>query len=212
MILVRILAVALLQIAAIGAMIWERMQILNDGREVTLNVEPVDPTDLFRGDYVILTYEISRITDFPPENGTGPWRPGDLIYVTLEGEQDRWRAGLVSHDPPLTDIGPMIRGRIGYVERDWTTATEAWADEGQPGFSPPAEQKPAHLCEGGCPTTLHMSYGIESYFIPQGEGRAIENIRNDGRVSIRVALAADGRAAIKGLMIDGEPVYEETLF
>ena len=57
-----------------------------------------------------------------------------------------------------------------------------------------------------------MAYGLERYFVPQGEGRAIESARNEGKVSIVAAVTKQGRAAIKRLLIDGKPVYEEPLF
>ena len=59
---------------------------------------------------------------------------------------------------------------------------------------------------------LNVTYGIESYFVPEGEGRELENIRNDGKLTVDVALGKDGTPAIKQLRIDGEPVYEEPLF
>lgn len=57
-----------------------------------------------------------------------------------------------------------------------------------------------------------ITYGLERYFVPQGEGRAIENVRNEGKVSIIAAVTPSGRAAIKRLLIDGKPVYDEPLF
>jgi uncharacterized membrane-anchored protein len=62
-----------------------------------------------------------------------------------------------------------------------------------------------------CPQ-LNIKYGIESYFVPQGEGREIEQARNQGKVSVVAAVTPSGRAAIKRLLIDGKPVYDEPLF
>jgi hypothetical protein len=59
---------------------------------------------------------------------------------------------------------------------------------------------------------VEVAYGLERYFVPQGEGRAIESARNEGKVSIVAAVTKQGRAAIKRLLIDGKPVYEEPLF
>jgi hypothetical protein len=53
------LLLALVQTGFLGWMIVGRAAVLRDGREVLLKVEPVDPRDLLRGDYVILNYEIS---------------------------------------------------------------------------------------------------------------------------------------------------------
>ena len=55
------LVLALLQIGFLGWIIAGRAAVLRNGTEVLLKVEPVDPRDLLRGDYVSLGYEISRI-------------------------------------------------------------------------------------------------------------------------------------------------------
>jgi len=60
--------------------------------------------------------------------------------------------------------------------------------------------------------TLWLSYGIERYFVPEGEGRAIELSRNAGKVAVVAAVTSSGRAAIKRLLIDGKPIYDEPLF
>jgi uncharacterized membrane-anchored protein len=57
-----------------------------------------------------------------------------------------------------------------------------------------------------------MTYGIEKYFVPQGEGLEIEHSRNQGKVAIVAAVTPAGRAAIKRLLVDGKPVYDEPLF
>jgi uncharacterized membrane-anchored protein len=62
------------------------------------------------------------------------------------------------------------------------------------------------------PSVASIAFGIESYFVPEGEGRTLEQERNARNLSVDVALASDGEAAIKGIRIDGQPVYEEPLF
>ena len=54
-------AAALVQVALLTVMIVDRVQILRDGKEVTLQSRPVDPRDLLRGDYVVLGYDISQL-------------------------------------------------------------------------------------------------------------------------------------------------------
>src|SRR5262249_28429645 len=51
----------LIQVGLIAVMVVDRMQILRDGTEVTLQTRPVDPRDFLRGDYVVLTYDISSV-------------------------------------------------------------------------------------------------------------------------------------------------------
>jgi uncharacterized membrane-anchored protein len=60
-----------------------------------------------------------------------------------------------------------------------------------------------------------VAYGLEKYFVPQGGGRAIElaQVRTGpdrrSRVTVVAAVAPDGRAAIKRLLIDGQVLYAE---
>jgi uncharacterized membrane-anchored protein len=82
-------------------------------RTVLLKVEPVDPRDLMRGDYVILGYEISRV---PPGTFLGGSsareRAGRTVYVMLEPDEDgRHYHGVgVVEEPPAN--GPFIRGTL----------------------------------------------------------------------------------------------------
>jgi uncharacterized membrane-anchored protein len=57
-----------------------------------------------------------------------------------------------------------------------------------------------------------VNYSIERYFVPEGEGRAIEQARNRSNVTVVAAVARDGRATIKRLLMDGKPIYDEPLF
>ena len=59
---------------------------------------------------------------------------------------------------------------------------------------------------------LTVRYNLESYFVPEGEGRKLEDVRNQGKLSVVAAVLPSGRAAIKRLLIDGKPVYEEPWF
>jgi uncharacterized membrane-anchored protein len=65
---------------------------------------------------------------------------------------------------------------------------------------------------GSFGNTLRVRYDIERYFVPEGEGRELERARNQRKLTVIAAVAPTGRAAIKRLMIDGEPVYDEPLF
>ncbi len=58
------------------------------------------------------------------------------------------------------------------------------------------------------PTHASIAYGLESYFVPQGEGRRIETTPK-ARIEVVAAVAGDGTAAIKRLLIDGKLVYAE---
>jgi uncharacterized membrane-anchored protein len=56
-----------------------------------------------------------------------------------------------------------------------------------------------------------VRYGIESYFVRQGEGPRLEALARERKLSVLVAVDKAGIAAIKGLIIDGKLQYEEPL-
>ena len=180
-----IIAVALGQAAVLGWMIWDRAALLANGREVVLDVIPVDPRSLFRGDYVILGYDISRYT-LPP--GMEVPDRGSPFYVTLrKGADDAWQAVAGSSKPPAS-IEPgdvVIRGKV-----DHASAARNSANEGP---------------------VVSLSYGIESFFVPEGTGRELEGMVRDKKISAVIAVNGSGEAAIKGLMSEGKRVYEEPL-
>ena len=65
------------------------------GREIRLRARPVDPLDIFRGNYVVLRYDISEV-----EVGV-PVRRGETVCVRLT-EQNRVWSGNVGFPPGNT--------------------------------------------------------------------------------------------------------------
>ena len=59
---------------------------------------------------------------------------------------------------------------------------------------------------------MGVRYGIESYFVPEGQGKRLEALAREKRMAALIAVDARGNAAIKGLIIDGKLQYEEPLF
>jgi uncharacterized membrane-anchored protein len=103
------LAVVALQVALLLVILVPKEWTLATGEEVVLQTVPVDPRDLFRGDYVNLRYTISTL------EGYYGFAVGDRIYVSLTKRGDIWDALFASHSPP---DGLYIKGRI----------TPAWQD------------------------------------------------------------------------------------
>ncbi len=155
---------------------------------MTLQTRPVDPRDFLRGDYVVLNYEISSLPagalkDTPSEGRGTP------VFVKLVRRPSGFYEALSVHAQPVpvADDEVLIRGRVTYGAVCGSTHRL--------------------FCE-----RLQISYGIERYFVPQGEGREIERSRNEGKVSVVAAVTPAGRAAIKRLLLDGKPVYDEPMF
>jgi uncharacterized membrane-anchored protein len=170
---------------------------LASGREIVLEVVPVDPRSLFRGDYVILGYDLSRVE--LPAGTKAPMR-GDDYYVVVQKPAEpagtdaatpnvaagnaNWQ--IVSAGPEIPkDLKPdqvAIKGRVDYT-------------------SSPNEK----------PQTVDVHYGIESFFVPEGTGRELEKMVGDKKLSAVIAVGEDGKPAIKGLLSEGKRVYEEPL-
>jgi uncharacterized membrane-anchored protein len=180
------LFVSLVQTAIFGYMIEGRAAILRSGTEVLLKTAPVDPRDLLRGDYVILTYDISSIST-TSVTGTRP-DEGDVVklYVRLKpGSDGFWIVSQASFDPLEAEDGSVV-----LLSQPITIYGWEWENAGN----------------------LFVSYGIERFYVPEGEGKPIEDGRNEGRVSVAARISAEGQAQIRALMLDGEPLYEEPLY
>src|SRR3954452_17549802 len=84
--LVRYLLAALVLCGLILATVVQRAAILRSGQEAPLEVVPVDPRDLFRGDYVVLDYRIGTVD--MPKDVTTPFTRGQQVFVTLRADAD----------------------------------------------------------------------------------------------------------------------------
>lgn len=184
----RMLAAMLLLCGGLLALVESRAAILRGGTEVRLKTVPVDPRDLFRGDYVVLAYPISTVAGSDSAKGV---RRGDTVYVTLARDAEGFaQAKAVAATRPVAGEGEVvIAGRV------LSTGACALNEAGQAD------------CASGS-GRLRVAYGLESYFVPQGEGRRIETTSR-ARIEVVAAVAADGTAAIKRLLIDGKLVYAE---
>src|SRR3989338_5741046 len=123
---------------------------LQTGTDVILKTMPVDPRDLFRGDYVILRYEISTL-DLNILKTDSEFVENDKVYVSLDIDEEGYGnpTGVYRNQPEEL----YITGKVTNV-RD---------------------------------NQLTVEYGIESYFVPEGQGRVIE--RQTGKsLSVKVAV------------------------
>ncbi|WP_456275913.1 GDYXXLXY domain-containing protein [Bacillus sp. AK128] len=84
------------------------------GEEIRLKTEPVDPRDIFYGDYVILHYTISTIPKelFVDSEELSYDEP---VYVVLEQDGDYHQAVSVSrNEPNIEDDQIILKGRYLY--------------------------------------------------------------------------------------------------
>jgi uncharacterized membrane-anchored protein len=182
-------AAILIQVALLAAMVVDRAQVLREGTEVKLQTRPVDPRDFLRGDYVVLGYDISQLKagslKGQPASSRNP-----IVFIKLAPNRNGLYEAVSVHTDPVAVTNPevLIRGRVRYGASCGSSGMPAFCDD------------------------LQVRYNLESYFVPEGEGRKLEEARNVGKVTIVAAVTPAGRAAIKRLLLDGQPVYEEPWF
>lgn len=170
-----ILLTVLLQLAALGFIAGKREWIYNHGEVVFLRTAPVDPRDMFRGDYVQLSYEIAQ-----PEAHflQQPWLKAENLYrqkqLPLYLKLQREAGGVatlagISREPP---VGLFLKGE----------ANLNWYYQQNNGF---------------------IKLGIDQYFVEQGAGKALEFLQGRGQewqtpLEMEVAIGPDGTAVIRG--------------
>lgn len=164
----RFLTLISLPAAVILLFISIKVSTLFSGTEIILKVRPVDPRDLFRGDYVTLAYDISNIDGSEVDEGYYSF------YLIMEEKNGEWLKKEVrpfyykSEGPTLGKNEICIEGRV--VSR--------YGD------------------------TIRAEYGIESYFVPEGQGKEIEDARNKDKVSAVIRVGDNCQAVLKDLKIE----------
>jgi len=170
-----IIAIAL-QVLVLAYMAGNRELVALTGTVVYLRTAPVDPRDLFRGDYVRLRYEASTVSYSLAGNAglVKALSVGSTVYSLLTVNESGIAevTGLAEKKP---DSGLFIKGKIADSWRFGTTSQE----------------------------TASVEYGIEAYFVEQGKGIEIENqvgTRNAMQtpLEMEVAIGRDGTAVIRG--------------
>ena len=180
-------AVAVLQVGFLSWMIAGRAAVLRDGKEVLLKVQPIDPRDLLRGDYVRLGYDISRLPAsvfVPPPAEQSDYRDRPVWVLLKPGADGVYQAANAATDrealPEAGADGVVIHGSINQAPG---LDGEAWA-----------------------------TYGIERFYLPEGEGKPIERDMRERPFFVVAAVAEDGAAQIKRFLDGDKVLYEEPFY
>lgn len=174
---VSLIAVCAVQAVVLVQIVRERAAILTSGKIIEMDVAPVDPRSLFRGDYVVLSYPAGQFTDTAGDlRGLNGRR--EVYAVLTKNVSGEWRPTAISRRWPgaIKDGEIVMKARLDSTRRT------------------------------GAP--LRLRFGIESYFVPEGQGRRLEKAARAQDVRVRVAVGRDGQAVIKSVVANGE-VFEE---
>lgn len=191
----KILLILFIQTLLLMAMIANRQMILSSDTIVVLETKPIDPRSLFRGDYVRLNYEINEL-QLDELSGDRVFKTNETVYVVLKKSNHYWNAHAVYLEkdkvPERYDSEQyaLIQGVVKQVsKRNWKRGSET-----------------------STMISLRISYGIENYFVPEGDGLKLERPEPGDKVTLEIALDKSGHAVIKTLLLNGVQQYEEALF
>lgn len=181
----RALLLLLVMTAILAGMIVERMLILNRGAIITLETEPVDPRSLFRGDYMRIRYVIGEL-DSHLLQGDNDFVPGEAVYLVVTQGANWWVPVSMHRTMPNTD------GRKQVIIKGVVRSDNDSLD--------------------GDNNIYGVGYGIETYFVPEGEGLELEQQAGTGELTFKIAVSQSGVAAIHSLYRDDVQLYEEGFF
>lgn len=161
--------VVLLQLVFLLGMIYSKQAVINNGQTVLLKVVPVDPRDIFRGDYVTLSYEISSLDKaiFDQEIASKDFQSKDSVYVTLVKQGKDYKAKKVTQKKPAEGI--FIKGVI--TGRSWITEDEK----------------------------IQMNYGLDAFYVPEGTGTKWEELARNESLYAEIKVDKNGDSLITKL-------------
>lgn len=188
-----ILAV-LAQLLILATLIFSQYMVLHTGTKIYLKLEPVDPRDLFRGDYLILNYKISNLKDRYIDNYSTyskDVKVGDELYVSLYdigGQKKDWSVSCLSREKGCgrsddifsSDRNIEIKGRVLSINKSLCDSSS--------------------YCDSST-YDVRLSYGIEEYFIEENSGRNLPSFDNAYGV---VYVDKSGKAVLKDIEINGK--------
>lgn len=176
--------VVALQVCIMLVMILYKFMILAGGTPLFLRIEPIDPKDPLRGDYMVFSFsDISSIDsyhfrqkseyDYMGISGTFEPNPGDTVYVELKSYSTRYEVYGVYPSKPegKVFIKGIVKGINGGV--NYNSSKE-----------------------------YRIEYGVENYFIPENTGGEI-NFQSS-QVEAEVLVNDQGDAVLKNLYVDGK--------
>jgi len=114
----KIVIIVLIQVLFLFGMIGFKQYTLSFGTPVLLKSAPVDPWDIFRGEYARLSFDISRIKcgDLDAESYQ---RGGTTVFVVLErGEKYRDAVSISLEKPGVRANQVFIKGKLEYYNSE----------------------------------------------------------------------------------------------
>ncbi len=201
----RFFTLVCLQLFVMASLIVVKQITLRTGERILLKAIPVDPRELFRGDYVALSYEISHIPRWTW--GAGAFQKGDTVYVTLQREGRFWVAQSADKSPPEKGV-LFLQGRVAQVVMEpappaASKSSDITLSNGRANVASRTTEKQVK--------EIAVEYGIESYFLPTKQAEEMGRIQRgtDRRLIADVVVDSGGHAVLRGVLTEkGKPKLE----
>lgn len=201
--------VVVLQAGILISFKYIRQSILDTGRHLVVQTAPVDPRDLFRGDYVQLNYPFSSLHGDPKDPQLAPLETRHTIYVKLTRLADPKASveNLARRFEPTRGPHRRVDARPTPAPREWTaTAIRSTPFSGLNANEVMLRgylEDRTSMDEQAEKVDLRITYGIENYYLPEGKGKFMEGSVRPA-VTVELAVKPDGQAAIAKLLLDGK--------
>lgn len=114
------LIIGIFWLILIGGFIGLKEYTLQTGEEIFLKIIPVDPRDMFRGDYVVLRYDISTIDAGISGMKDSDFTVGEKVFVSMKVDKEKTGSATgISKQTPKN--GVFIKGTIKNISANKLT-------------------------------------------------------------------------------------------
>jgi len=133
------------------------------GEEILLETQPVDPRDIFRGDYVSLRFVINQVDRdlFPKElwdKDTYQKYRHKALYAILKKEGDYYTVERISFEEPNHPFYLDAKVKL------YTSLHDYYREE------------------------VFVEYPIDRYFVPENTGKDLEELSRKGQLAARIKV------------------------
>lgn len=135
------------------------------GKEIRLQTVPIDPRDLIYGDYVVLNYDINQLNNSLWKGSGNVNEHKKSLYVVLK--PDKLSTNETYKAVGIYDYKPSIQ--------DDEVILKGRSDYNDN-------------------NTIHVEYGLETYYISENTGKELEEKAGKGKLVTKVKVAPWGRA------------------
>lgn len=156
------------------------------GQEILLDTKAFDPRDVFRGDYISLSYEIEEITldKFPVEFQNKEFADikqvkkatnNGIVYGVLKIQNKQAEMAYITFEPPTDKT--YIKGKLDnlyqFVRYQDINVDPKKQDELT------AEEKSR---------LFYVDFGLDKYFVPENTGQELEKKAREGEIIAKIKL------------------------